>query len=163
MDGRSKQNKQQLPFFVYGTLLPDQPNAFLWQGLETSAEQAWFGNGRLYDLGGYPMLVETGANPVKGQIITIASDFYESVMARLDFLEGYDSFRPELAGYRRVIREVMIENGRATAAWVYVGQLELVNGRVAVPDGDWTTYILYKNQKNINSPPNRHPFNQQDI
>lgn len=144
MDGRSKQDKQKLPFFVYGTLLPNQPNAFLWQGLETSIGEAWLGNGRLHDMGGYPMLVETGVNPVKGQVITIATDFYESVMARLDFLEGHDPFRPNLAGYRRVVRDVILENGRAIPAWVYIGQIELVNGRAAVPDGDWATYILHK-------------------
>lgn len=163
MDGRSKQDEQKFPFFVYGTLLPGQPNAFLWRGLETSIGQAWLGNGRLHDMGGYPMLVEMGANPVKGQLITIAPESYEIVKARLDILEGYTPFKPELAGYRRVVKKVMVDNGRAASAWVYVGQVELVNGRFLVPDGDWATYIRHKNHTWNNYPPIRNPFNSQDF
>lgn len=163
MDGRSKQDRPPRPFFVYGTLLPGQPNAFLWQGLESRVERAWFENGRLHDLGGYPMLVEAGSEPVAGQIIIAASDFYEIVMARLDFLEGYDPLRPELAGYRRVVRKVMLENGRSTPAWVYVGQIELVNGRAAIPNGDWAAYNYQKNHGEVSSPPPRTPFKQTDF
>jgi gamma-glutamylcyclotransferase (GGCT)/AIG2-like uncharacterized protein YtfP len=163
MNGRSKQDTPRLPFFVYGTLLPGQPNAFLWQGMETHMEPARLDNGRLHDMGGYPMLVEAGANPVKGQIITIAHDFYEQVMARLDFLEGYDPFRPDLPGYHRVIRNVIMANGRTAPAWVYIGQLEWVNGRVLISNGDWVAYIRQKNQPRNEWPPANHPFNSQDI
>jgi gamma-glutamylcyclotransferase (GGCT)/AIG2-like uncharacterized protein YtfP len=84
-------------------------------------------------------------------------------MARLDFLEGYDPGRPDLIGYRRVIRDVMLENGRTRSAWVYLGQIELVNGRLFVPDGDWATYVRQNYQTRNKYPPARHPFNPPDF
>jgi gamma-glutamylcyclotransferase (GGCT)/AIG2-like uncharacterized protein YtfP len=36
---------EQLPFFVYGTLLPGQPNAHLWAGAVV-AQEVRVGNGR---------------------------------------------------------------------------------------------------------------------
>ncbi|MCB9418866.1 MAG: gamma-glutamylcyclotransferase [Ardenticatenaceae bacterium] len=159
MDGRSKQDELRLPIFVYGTLLPGQPNAFLWQGLETGVENAQLRNGRLYNMGGYPMLVETGVDSVQGQIITIAVDFYEVVLARMDFLEGYDPLRPEAARYRRVVREVTLANGRSTTAWVYVGQMAFVNGRVPIPDGNWTAYFQ---QGHTTLLPSSHTRHQQE-
>jgi gamma-glutamylcyclotransferase (GGCT)/AIG2-like uncharacterized protein YtfP len=158
MDGRSKQDVQRLPFFVYGTLLPGQPNAVLWRELAVNVEKAQMSNGRLHDMGGYPMLVEAGTESVKGQLITLAPDFYPVVMARLDLLEGFDPVRQNTIGYRRVVREVYVENGRTCPAWVYVGQLDLVNGRVLIPNGDWVTYIAQKNQAQTNQPPIRPPF-----
>lgn len=163
MDRRSKVSEQMLPFFVYGTLLSGQPNSLLWQGLEVNVRKATLANGRLHDLGGYPILVEIGADPVKGQVVTIAPDFYKLVVARLDLLEGYDPDRPDLIGYRRLMRDVMMEDGRTTSAWVYVGQIELVNGRAPIPNGDWATYVRQKNQPWNSPPPIRHPFNPQDF
>ncbi len=163
MNGRSKQDAPRLPFFVYGTLLPGQPNACLWQRLETAVENALFSNGRLHDLGGYPMLVETGTHPVKGNLITIAPDFYQVVLARLDFLEGFDPTRPDATSYRRVVRQVYSENGRATPAWVYVGQLEWVNGRAAIPNGDWSAYALQQYRDHIPSHSFEYLFDQPDI
>lgn len=163
MNGRSKQDAPRLPFFVYGTLLSGQPNAFLWQGLEASVENALFSNGRLHDLGGYPILVEAGTQPVKGKIITIAADFYHVVLARLDLLEGFDPARPDASGYRRVVRPVCLENGRSPSAWVYVGQLEWVNGRAAIPNGDWSAYTRQQNQALIPGDLIEYLFNQPDI
>ena len=163
MDGRSKQDELSLPFFVYGTLLPGQPNAFLWQGLETNVENALFSNGRLHDLGGYPILVETGTQPVKGNVITIAPDFYQVVLSRLDLLEGFDPARPDAPGYRRVMREVRLENGRSPSAWVYVGQLEWVNGRVAIPNGDWSAYTRQQNPAHTPVDPIEYHFAQPDF
>lgn len=154
MDGSAKQATQKLPFFVYGTLLPGQPNAFLWQGMEASLEPARLDNGRLHDMGGYPMLVEAGADSVKGCLVTPTADFYLVVMTRLDLLEGFDPAYPNAMGYRRIVKTVRRENGRSLPAWVYVGQLALVNGRVRIPNGDWATYTLQKNH-NHKLPPMR--------
>jgi gamma-glutamylcyclotransferase (GGCT)/AIG2-like uncharacterized protein YtfP len=56
-----------LPFFVYGTLLPGQPNYPLWAAAIRSEQPATLPNGRLYDmaqlgLGHYPLLVEDMGN-----------------------------------------------------------------------------------------------------
>lgn len=151
------------PFFVYGTLLPGQPNAFLWQGFEVRAEKAHLDNGRLHDMGGYPMLVEGRAGSVKGQLITIKRDFYEVVLNRLDFLEGFDPLRPHASGYRRVVREVVGENGRTAAAWVYLGRAELVNGRATIPHGNWIAYLRQQNQGLSSSSSGKYPINPPDF
>lgn len=140
MDGRSKQDEVQRPLFVYGTLLPGQPNAVLWRGWATAVTPAAFRNGRLYNMGGYPMLIEAGSSPVHGQLLTISANFYEIVLARLDFLEGYDPTRPNASGYRRVVRDIWLGNGRSRSAWVYLGQSSLVQNRPLIPQNSWSDY-----------------------
>jgi gamma-glutamylcyclotransferase (GGCT)/AIG2-like uncharacterized protein YtfP len=130
-----------LPFFVYGTLLPGQPNAFLWGEAIVSQEVGWLANGRLYDLGSFPILLEEGADSVQGMVIGVAQEQYAEVMARLDELEGYDPEQPDKAGYRRAEREVVLENGRWQTAWVYIGQGIKTNGLTSVPGGNWVSYI----------------------
>ena len=107
-------------------------------------ETAVFANGRLYDFGNYPMLIEAGEQPVKGMLIMVDTDSYDAIMARLDGLEGYSSAHPDDSGYLRVKREVLLENGRSQTAWVYVGNLRFEPTLPMVKDGDWATYIVHK-------------------
>jgi len=132
---------KHLPFFVYGTLLPDQPNFFLWESDITVMEPAVFLGGRLYDMGYYPMLV-TAVSPatVKGMVITVDFGKYEAVLQRLDKLEGYDPEQPEESGYQRQVAEIVLANGRSRRAWVYLGDIALVQAKPIVINGDWTTY-----------------------
>ncbi len=48
---------EPLPFFVYGTLLPGQPNDELWADSIIKIEAAFLDNSHIYDMGYYPMLV----------------------------------------------------------------------------------------------------------
>ena len=48
---------EQLPFFVYGTLLPGQPNDDLWGDGIAQVETAVLDDSHIYDMGYYPMLV----------------------------------------------------------------------------------------------------------
>ena len=124
------------PFFVYGTLLPGQPNAFLWADVVVAQERAVLKNGRLYDLGHYPMLIEEG----EAAVLTVKDEAYADIMARLDHLEGYDPAQHDDCAYRRVAREVWLADGRSLTAWVYIGQLRYVAGVAPLEEGDWVAY-----------------------
>ena len=132
---------QTLPFFVYGTLLPDQPNFFLWGSDIIAVEPAKFVGGQLYDMGYYPMLVTAvSIQTVQGMAITVDPAAYKAVVQRLDELEGYDPEQPEQTGYQRRQVEVILENGRSQQAWVYLGQSQLVQNKPRVASGNWATY-----------------------
>ncbi|MCB8976684.1 MAG: gamma-glutamylcyclotransferase [Ardenticatenaceae bacterium] len=136
-----KQHKQ-LPFFVYGTLLPGQPNFFLWGEAIAHMEPATFFGGRLYDMGFYPMMI--AAEPetaVHGQLITPHPAEYQAVCQRLDELEGYDPDHPETSDYQRKRVEVVGSNGRSQSAWVYLGQSQFVADKPEVPGGSWAAYV----------------------
>lgn len=136
-----------LPFFVYGTLLPGQPNYQLWGRFVLSEKTAVFANGRLLDLGNYPMLVENGNDPVKGMVVTVRPTAYETVLARLDHLEGYDPQNPNRSEYIRVERCVHLADGTAVDAWVYLGQTIFSDNIPLVKDGDWVSHIHHRRQK----------------
>ncbi|MCA9969125.1 MAG: gamma-glutamylcyclotransferase, partial [Anaerolineales bacterium] len=130
-----------LPIFVYGTLLPGQPNAHLWQQPGATTQPAALPNARLYSMGYYPMLVETDDDAlVHGALISLPRAAHAATLARLDALEGYDPDAPDAPGYRRVERRVRLANGRFTPAWLYAGQPDLVAGQPPIPDGDWLAY-----------------------
>ncbi len=131
----------QRPFFVYGTLLPGQANASLWQGTAVWQQPAVLANGRLYSLGHYPMLVEEPGEDVKGVVIAIEPAAYARVLRRLDDLEGYIPHQPQNSYYQRVCRQVTLADGRTLLAWVYVGHRALVHNRPIVPGGDWAAYV----------------------
>ena len=135
---------QQRPFFVYGTLLPDQPNYMLWGDAILSEEPATLANGRLYDMGHYPMLVEEDGASVRGMLIAVQPEQYDTILTRLDDLEGYDPEDLPGSDYWRVVREVVSANGRSQQAWVYIGQAKYVNKPDAIPDGYWPDYIAAK-------------------
>ena len=129
------------PFFVYGTLLPEQPNAYLWADVVVEQVAAVLPNGRLYDCGPFPMLIEMGKSPVRGVVIEIEPEMYETVLERFDYLEGVDPKRPLAGAYRRVVRGVVTENGRLIEAWVYMGQKQFVVGLSIIESGDWLAHM----------------------
>jgi gamma-glutamylcyclotransferase (GGCT)/AIG2-like uncharacterized protein YtfP len=129
------------PFFVYGTLLPGQPNYYVWGQAVVSEEQAVLANGRLYDMGHYPMLIEIGDRPVRGMLVDVAESEYAAVLARLDYLEGYDLAQPATCAYRRVRRKISGVSGCVRTAWVYIGRPQYVVGKPAISGGDWLVYV----------------------
>ena len=129
------------PFFVYGTLLPNQPNHYLWGKSIVSIETAVFPHGRLYDMGHYPMMIEQPHEVVKGKLITVNPSVYDAITTTLDTLEGYDPARPTASAYRRLERVVEVENGRFVTAWLYLGQPKYVTGLHSIPSGDWGQHI----------------------
>ncbi|MBK8935863.1 MAG: gamma-glutamylcyclotransferase [Chloroflexi bacterium] len=136
-----KSTPRLLPFFVYGTLLPGQPNAHLWGDGIVAQQNATLANGRLYDLGAFPMLVEEGEEKVVGCLITLQPEQYHTTLAKLDELEGYDPAQPTASAYRREPREVLGEDGRSYAAWVYIGHATALPGMMPIPGGDWRRHV----------------------
>jgi gamma-glutamylcyclotransferase (GGCT)/AIG2-like uncharacterized protein YtfP len=137
------------PFFVYGTLLPEQPNYYVWGESVMAAAEAWLANGRLYDLGHYPMLIEEGKASVRGMVIFVERADYVDVLTRLDHLEGYDPAQPGACAYRRVARRVRLANGRSETAWVYVGQPQYVAEVAVVSGGDWAAYVTEMQKESL--------------
>lgn len=133
-------SEAMLPFFVYGSLLPGQPNFTLWGQALLDTRPAVYTGGVLYDLGAYPMLIEEGAGRVSGRVMYVTPADYTAVMQRLDSLEGYDPDQPERAIFRRVQRWVTLSSGAALPVWLYLGRPELTRHAPVVPDGDWARY-----------------------
>ncbi len=130
----------QIPFFVYGTLIPGQPNDHLWQDGIKSIKAAMYTNGKLFDMGYYPMLVEEGGGIVRGKLITVADDHYHNTLRRLDRLEGYLPDKPNESSFRRVRRNVLVDNGRKILSWIYIGHQRHVKQYSTIPEGDWVGY-----------------------
>lgn len=136
----------QLPFFVYGTLLPGQPNFALWAGSIQRLTPATLSYARLYDMGHYPMMVEEPGATTAGVVITVRPGRLAEIMARLDFLEGYDAAQPDAGEYRRVKRVARLNNGWPQAVWVYAGRRAQVVGRPAL-DESWSAYCRLRERQ----------------
>ncbi len=138
------------PFFVYGTLLPGQPNEHYWRGAIRSVEPAVFENGNLYDMGYYPMLVEEGGGNVTGKLVSVANGLYRDVLDRLDDLEGYLPDEPSKSSYRRVKREVSTQDRQSRWCWLYVGLRDQTDNCQLVSNGNWEVYVSRINRGPVN-------------
>ena len=112
---KSKGNIPNLPIFAYGTLLPGQPNHHFLGECIKSSQNASFPNGRLYNMGYYPMLIEEGNDDVQGILFTIEPVFYDQSIKNIDDLEG--------------------------RAWVYVGSPEFVVDFQPIESSSWIHFI----------------------
>lgn len=148
---------EQYSFFVYGTLLPGQPNFYLWGSAIVQMEEAQFNGGRLYDMGFYPMAVAAKTALVQGMIITVTPVHYEAILQRLDELEGFDPASPADSAYQRQQVQVIVANGRFQPAWIYMGQPQFVKNKPIITDGSWAAYAAQKRARseewwrNVNS------------
>lgn len=140
MPDYSRASGPQLPFFVYGSLLPGEPNDFLWRYVAEAEQPAILPGGALYDLGPYPMLVDSAHQAVRGLAVRVRDNCYHDVLATLDDIEGFDPMQPHEADYRRVPRIIHLLSGRPVVAWVYVGRVEAVAGLNSF-GGDWKAYL----------------------
>ncbi|MBP7999697.1 MAG: gamma-glutamylcyclotransferase [Chloroflexi bacterium] len=132
------QNVKFLPIFAYGTLMPGQPNYYIWAQYVLRTEPATFPRGRIHHLGGFPMLSEGGDSSVQGYLVEIAPAVYEECLEDLDYLENYRPDDPERSLYQRVEREVELACGRKTQAWVYVGNSAVTSRYPVITSGDWS-------------------------
>jgi len=138
---------EKLPFFVYGTLLPGQPNHDLWSEQIVEAKPAFFPNGRLYDMGPYPMLLEGDGYPVKGLLASIRDDDYANILRRLDLLEGIDPQRPSEGDYRRAKRYIQLEQEQSMLSWVYLGRPSAIRTATLIESGEWVAYTVAKRRE----------------
>ncbi|MFD8798145.1 gamma-glutamylcyclotransferase family protein [Streptomyces atroolivaceus] len=155
----------RLPFFVYGTLLPGEPNhdRFL-RGRTREERPAVLPGALLYEGPGYPYAIE-GHGTVHGALITAAPGAYADLLRLLDDLEQYLGPEHPRNLYERVARRVgpvpeQHAPGDGTAvsgpaasgsgpsgsagpvrAWVYLAATavarSLRTGGTPVPGGDW--------------------------
>ncbi|MFI7234492.1 gamma-glutamylcyclotransferase family protein [Streptomyces cyaneofuscatus] len=135
----------ELPFFVYGTLLPGEPNHDLFLRGRTSGERAAvLPRALLYDGPGYPYAID-GHGHVHGTLLTAAPGVYGELLALLDHLEEYLGPGHPRNLYERVVREVELpgEEPVATRAWVYLAAAAVTrslrtSGSV-IAEGRWVT------------------------
>ncbi|WP_326582948.1 gamma-glutamylcyclotransferase [Streptomyces sp. NBC_00481] len=135
-----------LPFFVYGTLRPGEPNHDLFLRGRTRAEEPARMRGMtLYDGPGYPYAVEEiggGGGDVSGELVTARPESYDELLCTLDALEEYAPGDPANL-YERVERAAILDDGTAVRAWVYVAAPAVAAGLRArgklIEGGDWRT------------------------
>ena len=123
--------------FVYGTLMSGAGHRM---GARLQREARLVGpariQGRLYDLGTYPGLVETG--PADGEVHGEVFELIDPARSFrwLDAYEGIVPGREARSEYARVERLVRLEDGRELTAWVYIYQAP-VHGRPVIESGRW--------------------------
>ena len=133
-----------LPFFAYGTLIPDQPNYYLWKDNITDIKKGIIKNHQLFDMGHYPMIIHSEGNNVHGMLMYINDKNYEKVTKIIDNLEGYNPEKHGMSAYNREIRDIELENGELKKAWIYIGSEKYVKKENTVKDGNWISHISEK-------------------
>ncbi|MEU3003295.1 gamma-glutamylcyclotransferase family protein [Streptomyces sp. NPDC006863] len=136
----------ELPFFVYGTLLPGEPNHDLFLRGRTAEERpAVLPRALLYDGPGYPYAIE-GHGRVHGTLLVAAPGVYGELLGLLDHLEEFLGPGHPRNLYERVVREVEPRDsgdGGSVRAWVYLAATavtrSLRTGGVLIPEGRWIT------------------------
>ena len=134
----------RLPFFVYGTLIPDQPNYYLWKDSIVSTKDGLIKNYQLFDMGHYPMIVESEGNKVHGILMYVKNEDYGKITKIIDNLEGYNPENHGSSAYNREIRDIELEDGEIEKAWIYIGRKEYVNEENKVKGGNWVKHISKK-------------------
>ena len=137
---------KRLPFFVYGTLIPNQPNYYLWEKSVINKEAGFIKNYQLFDMGHYPMIVESKGNNVEGILIEIKEEDYENITKIIDNLEGYEPEKHGNSAYTREIRQIDLENGDVRDAWIYIGSEDYIKKENIVKEGNWVKHIKQKKQ-----------------
>ena len=135
---------EKLPFFAYGTLIPDQPNYHLWKDSITSTKKGLIKNYQLFDMGHYPMIVESKGNNVDGRLMYVNDEDYEKITKTIDNLEGYNPENHGSSAYNREICDIELESGELEKAWIYIGSEQYICKKNAVMNGNWVKHISTK-------------------
>jgi len=141
-------SSDELPFFVYGTLRPNESNYYYTQGKTVSEQPAHVYGFAMYNLGTYPMIVPVNDSILlHGDLLTIASTHYQNVIRAIDRLEGYTPQKPDNNLYLRHAIDVTItESGNTQKAWIYVGSRHSIRAsHPLIEDGDWVRYRKLNN------------------
>jgi len=129
--------------FVYGTLMSGAVGALgkaqreRLQRESRSLGAATMAGARLYDLGRYPGLVESGeaGDVVHGEVVTLTNP--ARTFLWLDAYEDVIPDKPDASDYARLQRAVRLAKGGAEInAWAYVF-LKDVARRRAIASGRW--------------------------
>ena len=138
---------KDIPFFVYGTLLPEQPNFRLWGDSISRMEYGRIKDCQLFDMGAYPMLVEEKEKYVHGMLMFVVPEKVDDMIAIIDELEGYDPEKHGESAYNREMREVELENEKTVTAWVYLGHKKYIDKEKPVPGGKWAKHVARKKEE----------------
>jgi len=135
---------ERLPFFVYGTLIPEQPNYYLWKDSIVTTKKGITKNYQLFDMGHYPMIIKSEGNNVNGMLMYIKTEDYDKITKIIDNLEGYNPENHGSSAYNREIRDIELENGELEKAWIYIGSKEYIKKENLVRGGNWLKHISEK-------------------
>jgi gamma-glutamylcyclotransferase (GGCT)/AIG2-like uncharacterized protein YtfP len=120
--------------FVYGTLLPGQPNWPVMAPFAVDSGVADSAPGRLFDTGyGWPAAVfdaNRANGSVVGRVIELRVDLLDAALAVLDEFEGIHE-----GAYIRI--EIATDGGRT--AWAYHSAAP--GDAHPIPAGDWAAYV----------------------
>ena len=149
------QSGEELPFFVYGTLMTSFENHENVVGSRLrdatratlSEENQW-----LFHFHGFPGLFfrcppgcesVPPCKAVVGQLLTIKKGEYSAVLADMDHLEGYNEAEPGSSHYVRVVKMAQLPDGTRVPAYVYeANQLDVQKEKAEyVSSGDWRQYM----------------------
>ncbi len=132
-----------LPFFVYGTLLPDQPNYPLWEDAVERLTPATLSDATLFSMGHFPMMVECAGKQVQGVLVEISAESYPKILAKIDRLEGFMPHDPNGSLYQRRSARVQTADRQIVKAWTYFGDRVRTQGCLAI-GGDWVRFSAEK-------------------
>jgi len=124
------------PIFVYGTLRPGEHNYRCLLAAVSSYEcRASLKGAAMFAGPGFPYVTRRGVGAVTGDLIWV--DDYQTTLARLDQLEGYQG--PDAHNhYDRILTEVTTDTGEPVTAWVYfAGDLVDLQRLQPIESGDW--------------------------
>ncbi|WP_088102111.1 gamma-glutamylcyclotransferase [Halalkalibacter urbisdiaboli] len=129
--------------FVYGTLRKGAGNHDFLKNARLLAEQCWI-NGELYDTGdGYPVLKQSIAGKVYGEVYQVNDQELELIDRLEDYVvEGEDNL------YERIEQTVHTDKG-SIRAFVYVAGKQLESCQQLIRNGDWKEYMLWKVEQPI--------------
>ena len=136
-----------LPFFVYGTLLPGQPNYRLWGDSISRMEYGRIKDCQLFDMGAYPMMVESKEKYVHGMLVFVIPEHTNEMIIKIDELEGYDPEKHGESAYNREMREVELESKKTVTVWVYLGHKKYIYQERPVPGGKWAKHVARKKKE----------------
>jgi len=139
---------ERLPFFVYGTLIPGQPNYYLWKDSIVDTKNGLIRNHQLFDMGHYPMIVQSEGNNVHGMLMYVKDEDYEKITKIIDNLEGYNPENHGSSAYNREMRDIEVYSGELEKAWIYIGSEKYIKKENGVKDGNWVKYISDKKGSN---------------
>lgn len=150
-----------LPFFVYGTLCPGQPNYWLIRGRTLAERPGRVRDLCLFSVGSFPMAIARSQLPafvhpkqplsewLHGYLMVPHPQHYARLVADLDQLENYFPGQLDQSEYHRVMCEVVQADQTITAAWIYLGNPAYLRPEMPlIPDGDW---VAYRREKGSNS------------
>tara|TARA_B100000809_G_scaffold225893_1_gene237144 strand:- start:205 stop:591 length:387 start_codon:yes stop_codon:yes gene_type:complete len=102
---------------------------------------------QLFDMGAYPMLVESKEKYVHGMLVFVTPEHTDDMITKIDELEGYNPEKHGESAYNREMREVELESGKTVMAWVYLGHKKYIVQEKPVLGGKWAKYVARKKEE----------------